>query len=335
MMDTQNVRQQRGQSIVIVAAALVVLLIFGAFAVDLSFAYFQRRSMQNAADAAALAGARAIGLWQSDPTAPPLTDGELFLTIQEYAARNKAKYIEAYYTGAGGVRLNPILPGGGNLVPKSGAIGVEAHASTDFGTFFARIMGYSLITTDASASAIYGSATAAKYVSPVGVRDTYVNVGQDFTLQDWNQVTGRADTGWLALNCRRPSIGSYCEPTNPSLSEWTDRGFPGVVRINTQISGNPYHDLWGTVGVVQPGDVLIVPVFSGVYHYTNYAKCQPDYVARNGGSECLAREPFDGITPVYTTDTIFEPYYYYNVTSFAALEVHNVSNGTATGTFVP
>ncbi len=334
-MNKRDLQQQRGQSILIVAVALVVLLIFGAFAVDLSFAYFQRRSMQNAADASALAGARALGMWQSDPAAPPLTDGELFLTIQEYAARNKAKYVDAYYTGAGGVRLNPILPGGGNLVPKSGAIGVESHAATDFSTFFARIMGYSLIASDASANAMYGSATAAKYVSPVGVRESLVDVGAEFTLQDWNQVTGRADTGWLALNCRRPSVGTYCEPTNPSLQEWTDLGYPGVTRVNTQISGNPYHDLWSTLSIVQPGDVLIIPVFSGVSHYTTFAKCEPGYMLRNGSSECLAREPFTGITPVFTTDASFEHYLYYNIVSFAALEVHGVMGDKVNGEFIP
>jgi Flp pilus assembly protein TadG len=52
--------KQRGQSLVLVAAAMVVLVGFVALAVDLSNAYYARRTAQNAADGAALAGASSL-----------------------------------------------------------------------------------------------------------------------------------------------------------------------------------------------------------------------------------------------------------------------------------
>ena len=51
---------ERGLVAIIVAICLVVLLGFGAFAVDVGFLYMKKNELQNAADAAALAGAFAL-----------------------------------------------------------------------------------------------------------------------------------------------------------------------------------------------------------------------------------------------------------------------------------
>ena len=334
-MNEKWLQRQRGQSIVIVAMAMIVLLIFGAFATDLSFAFFQRRAMQNAADAAALAGARALGLYQLDPTAPTMTSDDLFMIIQEYAARNKAKYVEAYYTAPGGVRVAPIRPGSGSPVPKSGVTGVEVIASTDFSSFFARVLGYDILQARAQAGAAYGTAVTAKNVVPIAVHERFVQVGQEATIYDRNLASGNADTGWLALTCRYPSYGTYCTPTNPDLRDWTAGGYPGIVRVPSQVSGTADHDFWGNVSVLRPGDVIILPVFNNVYHYTTYSKCNPSYVAQYGAYECWANEEFGGVTPVYTTKPQYENFLFYNLVSFAAFEVHSVGGDSITGKFIP
>ena len=51
---------QRGQALIQVALMMVVLLGFVALAVDVGYTYGERRRMQNAADAGALAGAREL-----------------------------------------------------------------------------------------------------------------------------------------------------------------------------------------------------------------------------------------------------------------------------------
>lgn len=58
-----NAKREPGQVIVLVALGLVALLGFTALAVDMGMAYADRRQAQNAADAAALAGARYTGNW--------------------------------------------------------------------------------------------------------------------------------------------------------------------------------------------------------------------------------------------------------------------------------
>jgi uncharacterized membrane protein len=54
-------RSERGQALILLAVSLVVLLGFTALAIDGSLLYSDRRQLQTAADAAALAGAGAAG----------------------------------------------------------------------------------------------------------------------------------------------------------------------------------------------------------------------------------------------------------------------------------
>ena len=58
LRDRFRLREERGQTIIFVSAALPVLLAAGALVVDGSQLFVNKRSLQNAADAAALAAAR-------------------------------------------------------------------------------------------------------------------------------------------------------------------------------------------------------------------------------------------------------------------------------------
>ena len=54
----RRARRERGQVLPVVALALVALLGISAFAIDVGFAYYAKRQLQSATDAAALAGAQ-------------------------------------------------------------------------------------------------------------------------------------------------------------------------------------------------------------------------------------------------------------------------------------
>jgi len=60
MTDPRNTARERGQMIVTVALLSVFLMILLAIVVETAFIYIQRRNLQNAADAAALAGAQLL-----------------------------------------------------------------------------------------------------------------------------------------------------------------------------------------------------------------------------------------------------------------------------------
>jgi Flp pilus assembly protein TadG len=54
----RKARGERGQVLVVVALALVALLGIAAFSIDVGYAYYAKRQLQSATDAAALAGAQ-------------------------------------------------------------------------------------------------------------------------------------------------------------------------------------------------------------------------------------------------------------------------------------
>lgn len=68
-----------GQALVVIAIAMVVLLGFAAFAVDLGYAAHQKSILQNAADSAALAGVMSV---------PSSTDDVVRAKVREYADAN-------------------------------------------------------------------------------------------------------------------------------------------------------------------------------------------------------------------------------------------------------
>ena len=60
MSNRRTVRDERGVTTVIVAISLIALIGIAALAIDGGNAFFTRRTTQNAADTAALAGAEAL-----------------------------------------------------------------------------------------------------------------------------------------------------------------------------------------------------------------------------------------------------------------------------------
>jgi len=115
-------REQRGQSLIIITLALVATLALAALVVDGGNAYVQRRRMQNAADAGALAGVREI-CSGGDPEGAAI----------DYAQRN------------GGQDVTVSV----NTDERT----VTVTAQTQFPTFFAGMIGISELTARAEATA--------------------------------------------------------------------------------------------------------------------------------------------------------------------------------------
>jgi hypothetical protein len=145
-------RGERGQTIILVAVALVSLLAMAALAIDVTTLYVARGEMQRAADAAALAGAKAFV--DSGVTSLATTDPN-YGNVQSLAQTMATTVI------------NSILPQ--NKVQGSAPVLVGAPAfdftragnpqltvtlqRTDLPTFFARIWGTRLATVSATAQA--------------------------------------------------------------------------------------------------------------------------------------------------------------------------------------
>jgi len=136
-----KLKEQRGQTLIWVALALVVLLAAVALAVDIGNAYSHRRQMQNAADAGALAGARER-CWGTPAN-------------YEAAARNYA----ITQNGAEAAVVNLTRDGWG----------VEVTTSFSVPTSIARVIGINAIPVAAAAEAVCGAATTACGLWPVGI----------------------------------------------------------------------------------------------------------------------------------------------------------------------
>ena len=80
------VRGNRGQVLVLVALAIVVLLVMAALAIDVGFMYTTRHELQRSADAGALAGASALRDYGKDcKELTPNADGTITALGRNYA----------------------------------------------------------------------------------------------------------------------------------------------------------------------------------------------------------------------------------------------------------
>jgi len=148
MTESRN-HGQRGQSIIIVAFVLVAIVILAAIATDVTNAYAQRRTAQNAADAAALAAAQELGHHLRGETT---SDANVALMLHNFAGRNDVGRVEGNYLDEHGVVLDEI---GNGSIPNA-AFGVEATAYITAPTFFAGVVGMDGMPLDAEAAVQFG-----------------------------------------------------------------------------------------------------------------------------------------------------------------------------------
>lgn len=168
-------RSEEGQTLVQVTLMLVVLLGFVALAIDVGHVYAERRRMQNAADAGALAGAY-----------------ELCRVSDEDLARAKAME----YMALNGVPPAEIDPADVSI--EGNVVNVTAQETTD--TYLAGFVGFSTIDVGADAAAACGAATSACGLWPLAFErafwDENLECGEQFVV--WN---GDPNTGDDAAVC--------------------------------------------------------------------------------------------------------------------------------------
>jgi hypothetical protein len=158
-------KPERGQILLVTAAAMVVLLGIGALVVDLGMSWMLHRQEQNAADPGAIAAAR----WLRDPATGAATSNPAGMKADAcmYAQANgfftgDADCSSALDTGALQVHSPPISG------PYSGQPGkVQVIVSAEHPSFFGRIFGQSAttVTTDAVASNDAGNSNSSSLVA--------------------------------------------------------------------------------------------------------------------------------------------------------------------------
>lgn len=154
-------RQERGQSIIIISLAMVAMIAMLALILDAGYVYAQRRLVQNAADAAALAAVREVATGTA-------TDATVQAKMEEFAQRNSplgGVTVTGVYLAPNETEL--ALVGNGSLPQLTKGIRVEAQ--TSFNTFFMGVIGITSGTASAKAMA--------KFPNPIGPGNWAIWVG--------------------------------------------------------------------------------------------------------------------------------------------------------------
>lgn len=155
---------QSGAALTHVALLLVALAGLLALGVDIGHAYTERWRMQNAADAAALAGTRALFLGQDAEQA-----------AIEYAQRNGAEDV--------------------TVVVDAEQQTVQVTAKADFPTFVASVLGVNTLAADNPAKATHGAVSElSEGVLPIAVNWQDFQYGQTYDIY---AGIGPGNFGWL------------------------------------------------------------------------------------------------------------------------------------------
>ena len=168
--------RQGGQVLVLFALALTVLLLGVGLVIDGGYALAQRREAQNAADFAALAGARVVAEWINGDTADG-SDANVQAAITASIAATGGTPVA--FGASGGpqyVAGNGTLSGyvGAGTIP-AGSVGVSVGSSRSWRPFFLGVIGITRWNASASATALGGYAAGGPSgaVFPAGIAEAF------------------------------------------------------------------------------------------------------------------------------------------------------------------
>jgi len=177
-----KLRNQTGATVILVAVLLPVLVGFLALAVDIGYLMLTRNELQNVADAAALAGARRLGVNYQEMTADEQASyvcdpATIIPTVQEVGLNNSAGGQDAIVINAADVEIGRWAAGSFSAtLDNPNAVKVTARrdgsANGPIVTFFAKIFGIDTMDVSARATAaLTGQATSeeGELELPVGI----------------------------------------------------------------------------------------------------------------------------------------------------------------------
>ncbi|MBC7233032.1 MAG: hypothetical protein H5T68_07330 [Chloroflexi bacterium] len=247
--------RESGQALVIIVLLLLGVLAMLALVVDGGNIYLQRRAVQNAADAGAMAGARVLAYNGTGSAAQA--------AAQDYAVqRNQADRCDVIINGAQ----------------------VTVIAYKDVAMTFGRLLGIQQVTVSARATAQWAPINELGGLAPLSIREFDYQFGVPYTI--WDDEVDRDPTsghisgsyrGWLNLPCVYPQ--SCGAAGSDLLKNWMLNGWSGTTRVDTWIAG----DGGVKAAVIQQakvGQVLKVAVFDRVeakystqsyYHVVKFA----------------------------------------------------------------
>ena len=246
-MLSSNRRRRSGQAIVIMALAMVAICGMLALAIDAGRLYFQRRLMQDAVDAGALAGAQSLVGTTSNPNGLP--NYALYYAIQDSFSvfgqtptntdPNSAVYtapVNSTVTDTqGGYTVTAVAPTGYDNKQVQVTVSFNAVAT------FVQVLGFNQISIVATATAEAG--TNAKTYAIFA----YTSGGSGNTINDDQNGIGQIDDGQDGADACNPSVNGYAvsnakfhvpNPNTPKLN------VNGVVTVDQASDNHSLYQYW-------------------------------------------------------------------------------------------
>ena len=247
-METKTRAQhERGAIIIYVAFALLALIAFSAFVVDMGVMWVSRRQAQNASDAGALAGA--VGLMRDGGSSTEAAKSALQWASNNaiFGEWNSATNVRITFSGATGTcgpscDISSIPPCG----TQPGCVRVDVFRNTPdrpyrsttilgtpIPTFFAPLIGVTNQGVRATATAEIASGNMVRCMLPFAVADRWSdsfdeNVNTTWFANDNRHLFGDPIGGWSPNDLYQDAAGggtdTYTAPYHPGHTGWTVDG---------------------------------------------------------------------------------------------------------------
>jgi hypothetical protein len=296
-----KLRSEKGQSIVIVAIVMVGLIALVGLALDGGNLFLQRRQVQNAVDASAMAGTRVLA--QAICGEAGIDDAAIAQAVYGFAESNGIEDAEENVTATYvNFDLQNLGTVGDGSIPV-GATGISIDVSAEEETFFIRVVGVDKFNVNAAAIAMTSPPAAGAPMT--GVRPVavpldvlnYVGVGDELTFRfgkkcdvgdscaiSWTAHGGgtQSHRGWVSLGwawnqSEDPSWDRTVikNVSNKNVKVWMENGFH-MHPLYADAVGGVYGDFvhaspgerQSAIAAAPIGDIIILPLFD---YFTQYS----------------------------------------------------------------
>jgi hypothetical protein len=229
-MNPVHRRSESGQSIIVIAFIVMVILALLALVVDVGNAYAQRRVLQNAVDAAAIAGATKLsergsrdahGYWTN-----PVTDRDIKMSMDTYARDNGVDpdSVEMWYVDKFGDDIAEVGSLRGSPAPHN-AMGVRVEGNLSFATYFAHLLGFEDMTVSAPSHAyVLTGPCSGTNLFPMAVNiNTFPNgvpqIGETYTMLGGSPNPHNDNFWWVHWDPRGSNANYQQGPSSQAL-DW-------------------------------------------------------------------------------------------------------------------
>lgn len=209
---TSKTSAPRGQTLVIVAVGMVVLVGMVGLIIDVGLQWADNRGSQNGSDATAEAGAIVL---MEMMLGASRNDGDVLDAVEDAATVNAIDIDFAEYTDWQGTPFNPSVEVGDGTIP-GGAQGVRVVGTRLHQTVFARVLGIEELTVFTDAIAVSGPTSVCSPDDPCTLLP--VTVPTTIVTCDGQNKSVASEDGW------EPGV-EYTIPlcgNNPGSVGWID-----------------------------------------------------------------------------------------------------------------